>query len=68
MLLWKPQGKLKAKRVFLNASIFLSWINTAIKAEKVVPGGLSCRLYDDIFTTFPEALINAEGERIYNPN
>ena len=68
MMLWKLQVKLKAKRFSLNASILLSQVNPEIKSENVVPDGLSYRLSDKIFTTFPEALINAEGERIYDPN
>ena len=34
ILLWKLQWKLKAKRVLLNARVFLSWTNPAIKAEE----------------------------------
>ena len=34
MLLRKPQGKLKAKRVLLDVSIFLSRVDPEIKSEE----------------------------------
>ena len=37
MLLWDPQVKLKAKRVLLDTSIFLSRVEPEIKGEELDP-------------------------------
>ena len=34
----------------------------------MIPDDLSYRLSDDIFTTFPSSLINAEAKRLSTPN
>ena len=46
-VLWK----LKAKRVLLDSNIFLSWVDHEINMENAIPTGLSCRVFDKIFTT-----------------
>ena len=34
----------------------------------MIPDGLSYRLSEESFTTFPEALINSDDERLSTPN
>ena len=47
-----------------------SWVGSILKSnrENVIPDGLYCRISDASFISFPEALRNAEAERISTKN
>ena len=69
ILLQTPQRKLKPRKVLLDASIFLSWVDPTIKFRNImIPSALSCKIYYESFTAFTEAQRNNEVERLSTPN